>query len=909
MRFFRLTTTFLLGVFLFSFRPFAFADQPMPGSPGHPPAPAAKPAPAAAASTDDSLQPFDKVTAGAEVSNGLFNVYRTKTGKLYLEIQPSQLDVPFLCSIIMSQGIGLNEIAAGNPLNNFIFEFHRVDGQVQFVEKNPYFTADAGTPQSRAVEEDFSDSVLGSLPILSIRGDNGALIVDTGSLLLSDVANIKPYLNDTLQGDYSLDSSKTSFGNAEAFPENVEIDTVENFTTSTQPKAYDNVEALPDWRSIGLGVHYSLAVLPKDDYVPRLEDDRIGYFDTGIKDFTSNDPDTPVVRYINRWDMRKKPIVFWLENTTPRQYRATIIAAVMEWNKAFAKAGIQDAVEVKVQPDDSDWKPGDIRYNVIHWDDSSESDFAAVGPSEVNPLTGEIYRAEVVIDGEIIRRIKYLYKYEVGLSGTTSSSLAQAEQAYLASVLSRGQASRLCLLPALGANDAEVGALALALQSPHPGAFVTPDSFVKQYVRDLVMHEVGHCFGLRHNFHGSTMLSLKELNDPSITRKVGLSASVMDYLPINIAPEGEKQGDYFDTTLGPYDYWAIAYGYTPSQAKTPWEEKPMLNKIASQSGKPEYAFETDEDTYSPYSTDPNSMIFDLSSDPLGFAAMHYRVYNQLFRDAEKKLPASGKGYAQLRSTFDLLLGGYASYTDIPIKYIGGEYYSRSHKGDPGAKAPLIPIEKAEQLRALALLNQAIFRAGAISFPTSVLHRLTPDRFADHFAGVDPYVTQFSYSILGRINSLQNAVLDQLFRPFLLNRLLDAEHETANPRTTLTLSDLFQWMSDQFFSEEARGVNISDTRRYLQHDYLDHLVALVVNPSPQMITLPDTGLPPVNVASVPDDARNLAEYHLRLLRNRMAADLKRNGARLDVMTVAHLEACIKLADQALHARIEQGGGGS
>src|SRR5439155_681106 len=257
-------------------------------------------------------------------------------------------------------------------------------------------------------------------------------------------------------------------------------------------------------------------------------DDRIGYFVTAAKDFSSESKDTTFVRYINRWRLERaealdpknptklsvprKSIKFYIEKTVPHEYRAAVQDGILEWNKAFEKVVCQ---------------------------------------------CGNHMRAEL------------------GLT-----ALAMMDRAAL-----------------------------------KPGDKIT-DEVVNQAIKETVMHEVGHTLGLRHNFKGSTMLNNDQLHDTKITREKGLLGSVMDYVPVNLAPKGIKQGDYYTTTIGPYDYWAIEYGYKPLTGGTEGELA-ELHKIAEKVALPGHDYGTDEDTF--LTPDPLTNLFDLGADVLKFS--------------------------------------------------------------------------------------------------------------------------------------------------------------------------------------------------------------------------------------------------------------------------------------------------
>ena len=146
------------------------------------------------------------------------------------------------------------------------------------------------------------------------------------------------------------------------------------------------------------------------------------------------------------------------------------------------------------------------------------------------------------------------------------------------------------------------------------------EKLIMQGLKEVTMHEVGHTLGLRHNFKGSSMYTLEDIHNPEKTKETGLTASVMDYAPANISPSGVTQADYYSTTIGPYDKWAIEYGYKPIAAGSPEGELSELKKIAARSGEAGFMYSTDEDTRG-IDPDPLSNRWDLGKDTLEFAKM------------------------------------------------------------------------------------------------------------------------------------------------------------------------------------------------------------------------------------------------------------------------------------------------
>ena len=323
-------------------------------------------------------------------------------------------------------------------------------------------------------------------------------------------------------------------------------------------------------------------------------------------------------------------IVFWMENTIPTEYRETVKEGILVWNSAYERAGFKDAIVVKQQPDDSDWEAGDIRYSTLRWIVHPASGYA-VGPSRTNPFTGEIYHDDVRINADFIRGVfGELEKFvdPVSMSVERPDSAPEApESRSLEDVLSNYQMG-LSLQAGFGWN----------LLSAR-GIISPDDPNAREYLHDfivhLVAHEVGHTLGLRHNFKGSTLHPADNLQEEKLTTDQGLTGSIMDYVPVNIAPEGVEQGQYWQTTLGPYDYWVIEYAHRPIDANTPEEELEELGQIAAKVADPELAYGTDEDADSGLrGIDPSCNRWDLGDDMLEYNKKQLTLAKELWGKIE-----------------------------------------------------------------------------------------------------------------------------------------------------------------------------------------------------------------------------------------------------------------------------------
>ncbi len=436
-------------------------------------------------------------------------------------------------------------------------------------------------------------------------------------------------------------------------------------------------------------------------------------------------------------------------------------------------------------------------------------------------------------------------------------------------------------------RELALAALALAQADPPKDGdgSAAMDQLVGQAIKEVTMHEVGHTLGLRHNFKGSTMLQASQLNDLNITRKQGLVGSVMDYAPVNLAPKGVAQGDYFTTTLGPYDYWAIEYAYKPLSGGTDGEAE-ALQKIASRCASPGLDYATDEDLYG--TDDPLVNLFDLGADPMQFGKDRVLLAEDLLKNLADKTGEKGESYQRTRTAFRVLLQQYGNAAHLVSNFVGGEYVHRDHRGDPNGRDPLEPVKGDKQREALAFVEQHVFGDAAFQFSPQLLRRLGPDRWVhwgNERAMTDPVEFRLNEGVL----DIQKTALDHLFDPNVLARIQDEALQADKDDHPLTVAELFRGLTDSIWKDAAADKDGKKTlassviRRNLQREHLKDLTALVVGPSP-----------------APADARSLARAHLKEIAGRIDAVLSDKAVTVDETTRAHLDECRERIAKALNA---------
>jgi hypothetical protein len=439
----------------------------------------------------------------------------------------------------------------------------------------------------------------------------------------------------------------------------------------------------------------------------------------------------------------------------------------------------------------------------------------------------------------------------------------------------------------------ELGMAAMTLAARgvgKPGEPV-PEELIQQAVKEVTMHEVGHTLGLRHNFKASTMLKNEQLHDTSITRKSGLVGSVMDYAPINLAPKGVKQGDYFTTTIGPYDYWAIEYAYKPLTGGTEGELD-KLREIARNGAAPGMDYATDEDLFA--GADPLVNMWDLGADPMKFAQDRILLSEELLKSVAERVVDKGEGYQRLRQAFSILLGQYGNGAHLVANFVGGEAMHRDHRDDPSGRDPFVPVRADRQREALKFLQDHILTDKSFQFSPQLLRKLAADRWW-HWGNDGAIFSPVDFPVNERILAIQHIVLYQLLNPSTLARVQNNALKADKDEKALTVAEVFRGLTDAVWMDppaEAkdgkRVAGSSVVRRNLQREYLRELARLVVGQSPRR---------------VPPDARSLARLHLRDISRRIEKVLADRQTAVEDTTRAHLEECQDRIAKVLSASVQ------
>jgi hypothetical protein len=769
-----------------------------------------------AANSEDEQKTIEEVLEDSDRIDGLFTLYRDRnTGDLRMLLSEDQLDKTYLYFFYTENGVP----AAGHFRGAFgdnqakVFHVSRFFDRIEFIVENSNFWFDSDTAISRAADANISHAVAADIEIEAEDEAQGTILIDANSLFMAETFNpIAPLPNPDQPASESfrigsLDSGRTKVREIRNYPENTDV-IVEYVYKNEQPYVGGGTE-VTDARFISLLVQHSLIEAPDTDFEPRFDDPRIGYFTDRVTDLSSTEA-TPWRDTIHRWRLVKRdpsaavsepvePIVYWIENTTPVELRPVIQAAGLRWNEAFEAAGFRNAIEMRIQPDDADWDAGDLRYNVIRWTSSPSPPFGGYGPSFADPRTGQLLGADIMLEYSVItNRLREALVFGEALdldeipfddpNWCSAGLFAQREMLFASAALE-----------ALGADSEEQQRL------------------LEEFIHFLVLHEMGHTLGLNHNFRASYLHSLDAIFDTDQTYPLGLHGSVMDYPVVPFALPADTQGQFYTTRPGPYDHWAIEFGYSEALAE-PVAEAARLEAILARSTEAELAFANDaDDMRSPgKAIDPRAMVNDMTSDPIGFARHQIEVVDAAAEGFANRLVTDGESYQRLLNAFSLAANRYQGAARAASRYIGGVYVDRAMANQPGAVDPLTPVSLDDQLRAMALLREAVFAPDAFGQMQVAANRLLAQR-----RGFDHSGTTEDPKLHRLVLNIQRDILSQLLHPRVLARLTD----TRIYGNEYSVADMLIDLTDAVFAEDLGG-NVNTFRQNLQLEYVDRLLAVV-----------------------------------------------------------------------------------
>lgn len=911
---------------------------------------------------DKVTKDYEKITETARNQPGLFTLWvNKKEGKMLATLPSGYESKKFFIAMTVAGG----EAFAGLQMGDMYVYWKRYNKRLALIQPNVLIRSKGDQESKDSVERLYTDSVLLDVPIKAL--DGGRPVIDVTQLLVGQAGK---FFGARLRVS---NSSLVTIKKAKTFPQNIEVAFEVPTTTGGGTPSYFSAGTAGQAGKLKT-LHYSISVIPVNPgYKPRAADERIGYFTTHYYDYGEFSKRETVKRFVNRWHLEKaeaslhlsppkQPIIFYIEHTTPIRYRRWVREGILYWNEAFRKIGIDNAIEVYYQDSRTkahmDKDPEDVRWNFIRWLNNNYG--MAVGPSRVNPLTGEILDADIILTDGWIRYFRFTFQKllpELAMEGFSPETLAwlsehpqwdprvrmapaDQQQQIIEEIREKSktlgghavghmdtdligddefdglahrgsQLNGLCMAADFKAMDLALARMHLLMtegqpettSSEDPNSSGTeeekkspekpeekeplidgvPESIIGPMLAHLVSHEVGHTLGLRHNFKASSIYSLEAMNEPE---NQPLAASVMDYLPINInTKEDREQGPYSMVGIGPYDNWAIEYGYTLKN-----DLKPILSRVAD----PMLPYGTDEDTWGP---DPLARRYDYGSNPIDYAHNQMELAEYHRKHILDKFVDEGDSWSQARRGYEMTLILHIRALSMMANWIGGSHIYRDHKGDKDGRLPIEVVSAEKQREALKFVIEKGFDEKAFGLSPELIKHMTVAKWWDDPASIfaDP-----AWKIHDIVSAIQTASLSMIMTPSTLRRLYDNEFLIPAEEDALTLPELLDSITDSIWGDldqptaktyTVRQPLVSSMRRDLQREHLDRLI--------------DLSMAGRGFLAAYKPIANLSHMHLRQIKsNRIEEVLRSHGNSLDSYSKAHLVDASERIEKALDAQFIQ-----
>jgi hypothetical protein len=809
------------------------AQDPPPAE--TPPGPGARPTPPGAS---QDPQPYDKViTKDAVTKEGLFKVHKVKD-KYYYEIPKNEIDKQYLWVTQIARttvGVGYG----GQALGRRVVRWERNENKIHLRNVNYSVVADPSLPIARAVQAANNDTIIMTFPVAA-WGPNDAAVIEVTRLFNTDLFELsaRQRLNAT-----AMDASRSYIERISPYPENIEAEATHTYTRIAPPAgapqpANPFAAAGMSPGSATVVLHHSMVKLPENPMMPRLFDERVGYFSVATMDYGRTEQKATERRFITRWRLEKKdpnaamsepvkPIVYWIDSATPTWLIPYTKRGVEKWQKAFEAAGFKNAIIAKMAPtekEDPTFSPEDARYSVIRWLPSTIEN--ASGPHINDQRTGEILESDIQMYHNIMNLQRSWYFLQAG------------------------------------PLDPRVAKLPM------------PDDLMGTLVEYVVAHEVGHTLGFQHNMKASSTYPQEKVRDRDWVKKMGHTPTLMDYSRFNYVAQPEDKIDVEDLVpgIGPYDVWATAWGYKPiPTAKTSDEERATLDEWAREQDKtPWFRFSTAASGGS----DPGELTEAVGdADAVKSTALGIK---NLQRVSKMLVPATttqkGAPYSDLSELYGRMLGQWTLELNHVAAIVGGFNSQQKHIGQDGVRFMVMP--KARQAEAVKFLNDNAFATPAWAVDKDILRRIE------------------AIGVLNRIRNAQNSVLNNLLSSSRFARLVEQS----------TLDGSAAYRPDEFLADVRNGVwselnaptpVIDAYRRNLQRSYLDIANNKINGAAP---TLPQ-GLPAAFAAMFISSGDEKAFYRAELREVKAAAEAA-IAKTTDRATKVHLEAVSDQIDKVL-----------
>lgn len=710
--------------------------------------------------SDSPFKPYNEVITDKAVSeDGLFAVHQVDED-WFFELPDSLLEREILwISRIAQTPANLSPfINGGSKVGEQVVRWQRKGNNLLLRKRSYTSVANDSLPVAQSVRVNNFEPIIQSFKIEALSQDSQGVVIKVNDLFEKDVPAIGA-LPPSMRTRFKvrrLDGTRTFIDEVNSFPLNVNVRHTLTFEATEPPSNAGT-------GTISMQLFQSMVLLPEEAMMPRIADDRVGYFTVSQIDFGLDEQKAASRTFIRRWRLVPKdpeaylrgelvepvkPIIYYLDPATPERWRPYFCQGINDWQVAFESAGFKNAIECRIPSDDDpEFHPEDVRFSTMRYVANTTRN--AVGPSVSDPRSGEIIESDIIWYHNHMRSYRNRLMIETGASNP--------------------------------------GARGLKLD----------DDLIGETMRQVIAHEIGHAIGLPHNMIASSAFPVDSLRSPTFTEAYGVAATIMDYARQNYIAQPGDGVTRFIRKIGPYDHYSVDWGYRwYPDIEAPEDEKPMLDQmILDHADDKRFRFGGSR------AYNPDSQTEDMGDNPV--MASTYAVANlkRVVPNLVDWTSTAGKGYGDLQEIYGELLGQWSRYMRHVVTLVGGVYENRKASDQDGMVYEVVSADDQEQ--AIRFLDENVFQTPTWLLDDSILRRIEPAGAVD------------------RIRGRQVSILNNLLDPTRMQRLIEAE--AVDQSNAYLLIDFIQDVRDAVWEEVDDTRPVIDTyRRNLQRGFIERM---------------------------------------------------------------------------------------